>query len=179
MIVDSTYWKNDINTYINKLSKINTKKITGKTFFELEKYFFHTSYSIRKLHQSGKISDNLFKKNIVINYFQPLKHINKRNWWDIEGMYDFSNPKKCSIQLKYLLEQIIHSYTFTPVLSEDVKKVEFILFHSDKERNKKTYQIRIDEYIEILKEVSNNYPSTYQMEYDEKEDDYIIKIGEL
>ena len=71
MIIDSLYWKNDINTVINKLSKINYKKFTEKTSYELEKYFFITSYSIRKLYQSGKISDSLFKKDIVLYFYEP------------------------------------------------------------------------------------------------------------
>lgn len=183
MIIDSIYWKNDIKTIINKLSKINTKKFSDKTSFKLEQYFFKTSYSIRKLYQSGKISDSIFKKNIVLHYFQPLKHINRRSWWDIKDKYDLSKPNKCSISLKYLLEQFIHSYTFIPIYNFDdktksIKNIKFILFHSDKERNKKTYSITLSMYIDILKEVINNYPSSVEMTYDKKEDDYIIKVGD-
>lgn len=183
MIIDSVFWKNNINTVVNKLSKINTKKFTDKTSFELEKYFFITSYSIRKLYQSGKISDSLYKKNIVLYYYEPLKQINKKSWWDIENMYDLDKPIKCSIQLKYLLEQFIHSYTFAPRFNfndktKSIENIDCILFHSDKERNKKTYSITLNEYINILKEISNNYPSSMEMIYDKKEDDYILKVGD-
>lgn len=183
MIVDSISWKNDINTVINKLSKINTKKFTEKTSYELEKYFFITSYSIRKLYQSGKISDSLFKKDIVLYYYKPIKHINRISWWDIDELYDFETPIKCSIQLKYLLEQLIHSYTFTPIYNfndktESIQNIKCILFHSDKERNKKTYSMTLSQYIDILKEVSSNYPSSMKSRFDEKEDDYILEVGD-
>lgn len=183
MIVNSIYWKNEINTIINKLLKINSKKFTEKTSYQLEKYFFQTAYLIRKLYQSGKISDSLFKKDMVLYYYKPKKHINRINWWDIDELYDFRTSIKCSIQLKYLLEQLIHSYTFIPIYNFDdktecIQNIKCILFHSDKERNKKTYSITLSQYIDILKEVSSNYPSSMKQIFDEKEDDYILEIGD-
>lgn len=183
MIANSVYWKNEIKTIINKLSTINSKKFTNKTYYQIEKYFFQTAYLIRKLYQSGKISDSLFKKDIVLYYYEPIKHINRKSWWDIYELYDFEAPIKCSIQLKYLLEQFIHSYTFIPIYNYDdkmetIKSIKCILFHSDKERNKKTYLITVEHYIDILKEISFNYPLKMIMDYDEKEDDYILKVRE-
>lgn len=177
MIIDSLKWKNDILINAHKLRKINSKKITEKSFFELEKYFFNTAYAIRKLYQSEKISDSLFKKDIVLFYLTPLKHINKRTWWNIHEVYDLKKLIKCSIKLDFLLNQIIHSYTFMPIFDDKYKAINLILFHSDKERNSKTYAISLHSYIKILEEVSSNYPSSLKRVYDDKIDDYITEVG--
>ncbi len=176
MIFDSVFWKKDLKTTVNKLKKTNNKKITNKTFYELEKYFFTSAYVLRKLYQSEKIADSIFKQDIVLFYYKPLKHINLRNWWDLDELYDFNKPIKCSIKLDHLLNQIIHSYSFTPIFNKKGTKISSVLFHSDKLRNKKTYEIKLSSYIKILSEISEHYPSKVTMIYDKKKDDYIVKV---
>ncbi len=174
MIYDSVLWKNDLNTTSNKLKKLNKKKITDKTFYNLEKYFFYSAYALRKLHQSFKISDEVFKKDIVLYYYKPLKKINLRNCWDASELYNFDEPIKSSIQLSYMLNQIIHSYTFIPILNKKGTKIRSVLVHSDKLRNKKTYEIKLNDYIRILDKVSNHYPSEFHMGYNEKTEEYDV-----
>lgn len=176
MILESSFWKNDLKKNIQLLRKINTKKITDKTSFELEKIFFITAYIVRKLYQSGKLSNFIFKKNIILNCFQPIKNINRINWIFIDELYDLKNPQKCSRTLDYILNQLVHSYTFSYTFKENYKEIDMILFHSDKERNYNTYAIKLDEYIGILESVSNHDITSATMTYDEIENDYILLV---
>lgn len=176
MILESSFWKNDLKKNIRLLKKINTKKITEKTSFELEKIFFITAYIIRKLYQSGKLSNSMYKDDIVLNYYKPIKSINRMNWVFIDKLYDLKNPQKCSRTLDYILNQIVHSYTFSYTFTEDYRYIDMILFHSDKERNNNTYAIKLDKYIAILEAVSNHDITSSTMIYDENEKDYILIV---
>jgi len=169
MIIESHYWVKDIKKQLKRLSKINIKYLNEKTVFEIEKSFFYTAYAIRKLYQSNKITDDLFKQDIILNFYKPKKLIHKRNWWNVDELYDLNNANKCSVKLDYLTNQIIHSYTFLIIKKKNKYK---ILFHSDKNRNKLIYAISIKKYINLLKNIIELDITNIKFTFDKKSQDY-------
>ena len=95
------------------------------------------------------------------------------NWHRIDELYDFSTSNIEKISLKFICNQLIHSYVFMTSFNEN-SQLTGILFSSDRYRNKKLFSVDINDVIGILRKVGSNYPNSVTLIYDEKKKDYII-----
>ena len=84
--------------------------------------------------------------------------------------YDLKKGEDENIQIGYLLNQIIHSFSFIPVLNRDQKGLRGLLFNSDRSKNECLYHIEIRKIIDIIVYISNGSISSAK---------YIFENGEL
>lgn len=175
MIWESSYWKDDLLKTATKLErKKNQKRWTERTFVNFEKEIFISFYSIRKLIEAHKISGDLINTTInAKSYPSKGKAVTLINWHRIDELYDFSTAQEEKLPLKFVCNQLIHSYVFVPEFNEN-SQLAGILFTSDKYRNQKIFSVSIDDVIEILKKVGSNYPNCALSIYDNNKKDYII-----
>lgn len=75
----------------------------------------------------------------------------------------------------FIYNQFIHSYVF--VVDENSKGgFDGVFFTSDSNRNKRLYKITANIIIDIFQKIGKDYPSSIEARFDEKKQDYEMKL---
>ncbi len=175
MIWESCYWKEPLLEVAVKLSRWpRVKHWTEERLVQIEKDVFVSFYAIRKLLDSNKLSDTtrILQTNLY-SYKSLGKPVTLMNWHDVDELYNLSNRNCEKLKLRYLCNQIIHSYVFVPS-HNDYGGMGSFLFCSDRMRNEKIYEIEIEEMKRILRIVGKDYPSSASYKYNPTKKDYEI-----
>jgi hypothetical protein len=175
MIWESDHWKMPLLRLASKLARWSIpREWTERELVSIEKDIFIAFYSIRKLMDAKKLSDatELMPLNVAI---YPTKHkdVTFHNWDNIDSLYDLTASQTSQRDLRYICNQIIHSYVFVPDISED-GAFAGILFCSDRERNKKLYGVETNELISALCVVGKDYPAVGKYIFNPKQRDYDV-----
>src|SRR5690606_28668195 len=93
---------------------------------------------------------------------------------DVEKLYDLEAPKKRTVKLGFLINQIIHSYVMHMVESITPKGFHRVLVCSDFERNRQLFELEIEELLVAMQRVGTSYPSSIQYKHEEKTQDYSV-----
>ncbi len=176
MISESYYWKEFLLDCANRLENYSKlKDINSKDLVEIEKDIFIDFYSIRKLMDTTKIRDSTRDLKVNIGWSPNLKKVTMLNNHEIDELYDLNNVESETKNLRFLCNQFVHSYIFK-VLIEDNVGVSCFYFTSDRDKNKKIFFITVEDVINILTLVGNDYPSAMKSTRDSKSGDFLTKV---
>lgn len=184
MIYESHYWKTELIKLSNKL----TKRIPYKRFWTdaqngaFEKEIMIGFYIVRKLIESQKLPNRLVSTKISGRKFPnngTIVHLmNTHRFYD---HYDFDSGKTENFDLKFLINQIVHSYIFSPDFNINESNGEMTLsaihFCSDDQRNKWIYELSLTTVIELFKKIGNSHVTNSSMTFDENKKDYRVNQG--
>jgi hypothetical protein len=162
MISESYYWKNDLLKQAKFIeAKIAQKRYTIASWSRLEQSVLLGFYSIRKLIESKKLTDKVVGENLSVQFYESSKtdEINHMNWHQLDRHYALDKDTKRSFSLKYIANQLIHSYVLLPIWSEDEKHIQGIAFNSDKTKKKVLYIVDLKDVVKIFNIVGNDYPT--------------------
>ena len=153
MIVESSYWKEDIQRIADRLQKRSKqKRWPERSFYLVEKDVFIAFYGIRKLIEAKKLTQATEKMSIQLYTYPTTGYgVTRLNSHNIDRLFDLEKPQKQTRELKFICNQIIHSYVFTPALTED-NGLAGIMFSSERERNQSLYFMETDHLIKALKQ---------------------------
>lgn len=167
MIFDSYVWKKELKKELTQFKKfINTTKIQVEPpessifFLKIEKFFFVTSYIVRKLNESNKLSDELVSTNIsLIKYPRKNKNIilDFMNNHHTERFFDFKKKQKSNLPCLVVCNYLIHSFIFDPIFDDKDWKVVGIQVTSDRSKSEALYYVSLEEYLSFLEEVINDH----------------------
>lgn len=120
MIFESHYWKKDLLKLVRKLSKRKLLLIWEESdFAEFEKEIMFGFYAIRKLADAQKLSSSTISNKIegrkIPNNGNNVHLMNNHRYWEF---YDFNKARIEKLDIKFLLNQIVHSYVFCPYFDE-------------------------------------------------------------
>lgn len=177
MILESSYWKNDILKISNNLEKrYNQKRWSERSFFVLEKEVFIGFYIIRKLIESNKISNSLKKKRIIIKEY-PIgdKKTNVMNRHEFAELYRLYEGIDTSLSIEDLCNQFIHSFVFAPFVPSGTSLVGFY-FCSDRQKDKGLFYITLVNVVEIMRSIGENHPSTMKVKFNYKKNEYETSV---
>jgi len=179
MIFDSELWKRDLVSTSKKLVKLTAYSIWNETdYFRFEKLIMVAFYSIRKLRESGKLSNSTTSSKIAIKQFPSKgKVVHFYNAHNYLEYYDFSNPSIVKKDLAYFSNQIIHSYVFSPSFDYNdhgEQSLKGVHFNSDDNRNLCLYEMDVESLIESFNTAGKDYPAYAEYNYDERKQDYRI-----
>jgi hypothetical protein len=154
MIFESKYWKDDLLRKAVALEKRkNQKRWSDSSFARLEQDVMIGFYSIRKLVDAKKVADAFCKRKIEIIAYpwtgRPVTFLNRHDFWEL---YQLDRPTVKMRKLRFLCNQIIHSFVYE-INFDDDNKFAGISFSSDLERNKWLYSIEIDRIIGIFRSI--------------------------
>ena len=97
MITDSYVWKRELKKELRIFSKFSATTDFAdeiidmdRIFLKIEKFFFVSSFIIRKLHESHKLSDELISINISLEKFQR-KEENIDEHYDLINRFEIKN----------------------------------------------------------------------------------------
>lgn len=163
MIHESSYWKNDLLKLASRLERrLIQTRWAANNIYTLEKEIFIGFYSIRKLIESKKVSDNLSSKKYSIHEFPYRGNPTSFMTHFEDSEYDLSKAKTTEISISTLCNQFIHSHHFLPFLTNSKKLIGFF-FCSDHKRTTGLYLITLFDVVDIYRSVGNNYPHTIHL----------------
>ncbi|MBN2380733.1 hypothetical protein JXM67_13120 [candidate division WOR-3 bacterium] len=161
MIWESSYWKDSLLKSARKLRRMSRRKSPAeKILVDFEREVFISFYTVRKLIEAKKLSGRIAELKINANSY-PVKgkDVTLLNWHRVDELYNFESAIQVELDVKFVCNQIIHSYVFVSVFDEQ-GRLAAILFSSDRKRNFCIYKIELPRIIEFLIAVGSDYPSS-------------------
>ncbi len=178
MIYDSYYWKNNLGKLATKLRKYSNRWNPGETLLaHFEQTIMLGFYSVRKLVESHKLSENIIGQQIELTAYPWAGNTNVtlRNWEEINELYDLRPTTVCR-DLVFLCNQIIHSYVFLPILEEDGHGISGILFSSDRHRHQFLYQLDLERVIRLYRQIAKDDPNHFSWTFNPERQDYDYRL---
>src|SRR5665811_2181707 len=86
---------------------------------KLERFVFWVAFTVRKLSEASKLSDELESEPVVIDRYQRNNTdgcYDNLNWFKIETFYRLGTSEELTIAPIWLCHQLIHSFVFLPAL---------------------------------------------------------------
>lgn len=179
MICESYYWREELLRIASSLKKKN--KIidwTASMNAEFEMEIMIGFYIIRKLIEANKLTNKLISTNIKgYKYPSNGKVMTFMNNHRFHEFYDMNNRASNKFDMRFLINQFVHSYIFYPLLEIDKsdncdsldtnisddeyskqfsrkeKSIVGILFNSDENRSEHLYEIRLNKIYCLFEEV--------------------------
>jgi len=156
LIFESAPWKDECLKIAGKLSKrYNQKKWSERSFFTLEKEVFFGLFTLRKLMESNKVSDDIKNRKVELAvYFTGDKSVTLLNQHRFSELYDLYAGEKETITYWNICNQFVHSSIFAPFTPVGKSLVGFYIA-SDWVKKKKLYYIQLKILIEMPESVGN------------------------
>lgn len=178
MIWESSYWKSDLLRVAKTLkARSRQRKWPERSLVNIEKEVFYAFYGIRKLIEARKLCDAVANRVCPARSYRSLgKPVTYFNWHRIDELFDLSHPRSKHLKLRYICNQIIHSYVFSTEHGEE-GGLAAILFCSDRHRHKELYRLEISEVTKVLNEVGSDYPNKMAAHFDPGKKDYTIGLA--
>lgn len=173
-MIESRYWKDDLVKYANSFKPVKKPAYySEKKQVNFEKDVIVSLFMVRKLGDSLKLSSKTLKSSFTVFSSPCIKEVHKMNFWDIGGLYDLQNETKCSKNMQFISNQLIHGDAIFAYRDES-KNWDGIYTCSDFEKNKRIYRIPVSTIVKILETAADDYPSKVEYVYSSKKQDYIV-----
>ena len=178
MIWQSSYWKKDLLKIADILEKrTNQKKWFDASNANAEKEIMISAFMIRKLFESRKIDSAIENKLIKITKYKANgKKISVLRRLSPERYFDMEKAISSTISVKDIYNNIIHSYVFQLLFID--KEFKYFCIASDRNRFRFMFEIKVIDYINILKEIGNYWPKSELWVYDDEKEDYVVTYKE-
>ncbi len=179
MIWESCYWKDPLIEMASRFVTLkNVDEITEDQIVQIEKDVFIGFYTIRKLIESiTKLTDKARNLTVEVTWFPNVKKVNRMNWHHIEKHYDLEDYHREKRDIRFICNQLIHSYVFT-IMENEKGGLYAILFNSENVKDKRLYMLEIDEVIKIFQLIGNDYPSNTKSVLNSETGEYDIIFSE-
>jgi hypothetical protein len=152
--------------------------VTERRSYLIEHKVLMAAYAMRKLHEAQKLSTKFSDRSVRCRAFPPSsERLTLSNNHKLDELYDFGNPEERTVGARDVLNLIVHSLAFGEMLREDMT-VEGFLVTSDRRRGEFLLLVGMAEFVDLMREVGNDYPSTGIRVYDPEKDDYEVWQGD-
>jgi hypothetical protein len=155
MIHESYYWKKELYKSFLTIAKCrHLKRATEQSEVNVEKALMIGVYIIRKLDDAQKIPPDLLKRREELEFFVSQGTlVDHLNWHKIEKHYDFSKIKKGNKDWRFIINQIIHSFSLF-FSSDDSGKLDGFLFNSDQTKKAALFFLPLKSLLTMLLTIS-------------------------
>lgn len=176
MIHESRYWKDNLLKQAQILRRRkNQRRWPESSFAHVEQSVMLGFYSIRKLLEAGKLSDDVANRSVRVTAHswkgEAVTRLNRSEYWEL---YDLEHSRIIPRSLAFLCHQIVHSYIFMTSFDES-NSFDGILVTSDRERHQMLYSLRADQIIELFEQVGKDYPNETAFSFDPRIQDYKVR----
>ncbi len=161
MIKQTKYWINDLTNNIKVISSCIEKKIpfaneeSNEILLDLEKRIMISCYILRKLNESKKITNDLYKTEVKLDFHSKKSKV-PIEFDSFTELYNMENSEVTNKYFSFIANQIIHSYCFEISQYFD-ETISGFYFNSDRSSKKGIYYVRIDDFFEALTDVARVY----------------------
>ena len=160
MISDSQVWRielwrelRDLRRRLARAENSNRSDARERAGFRLEMFVFNSAFVVRKLIEAHKLSDEFESMRLPVQRCGRVNlgtKIDFMNWDHIDRFYDLEDPSSERLLPRELCNLLIHSFVFLTGLTEDMRRYKFILFNSDRTKNKALYIMDLDTYFKFI-----------------------------
>ncbi|MGA5467600.1 hypothetical protein ACPCUK_01995 [Streptomyces arboris] len=170
MISDSIPWRGELLATAERLEKRKTqRRWTDRTAFLIERDVMVGAYSVRRLKESFKISNDLATRKFPVEVHQlsgPIPDVhNSHRFWDL---YDLESSENTELSLIEICNQIIHSWIWGFSSNEDSFGLSGIFVSSDRKKKSCLHFLPIDTLINLFRSVGEEEIYFIEMRRDEK-----------
>lgn len=159
MIWESYHWKEPLLKERKYLSQFRASPNTKEsTFAGIEKRIFISFYAIRKLIEADKLTTSHLSLKWEIAKYPNKELVDIMNWHKIDQKYDLSKETYENRDLRWICNQIIHSFVFILVF-RDSGAFDGTFVSSDRNKNKCVYFFSRKLILTLLDLVGNDYPA--------------------
>ena len=206
MIHESYYWRKELL----KISKSLKKRIQYKKewndskYAKFEKEIMFGFYIVRKLLEANKLTSDFSSLRLECKVYPSNgKQITLMNNHRFDENYDLENPTIEKRELRFFINQFVHSYIFSPIISvvdKDVeekmadenltedeiieiydntdKELSGVFFNSDNNKNESLFEIQIGTIRKLFKKVGKCNITRVELKYNERKGDYTsVRFG--
>ena len=154
MIWESHPWKQGLAQTANYFEKLQAgTTITKKQQVAIEKHTFLGFYSIRKLMDARKLSDQIKDRRVSVVIYPPTgikaHHLNLHK---VDRIFNLDNPRKESWDLRRICNQFIHSYVFQ-IVECDRGYFHSLMVASDHQRAEGLLGLNVHVLIQLFRAV--------------------------
>jgi hypothetical protein len=178
MIWESWYWRTDLKKFADSLRwRQNQIRWPDPSLARCEQTIMVGFFYVRKLIESRKLSRDFADRQVKATSYPTMgKHIHLLNFRrDVDKLFNLDAPKQTSIKVEDLANQLIHSYVFYLLMTEE-GGLDGILVASDRIRNKELLQVSSVEIIKIFDlAAKGEVDKAISMRYDDKKQDYVVR----
>ena len=173
MIWESGFWKEELQRQAEALKlRRRQKRWPQASFAKVELCLMHGFFSIRRLLESRKLSDETASANFNVTKIPARgKAVHHFNWHHLEGLYDFSAASETRIGLRDLCNHFVHSYVFQ--LAFDEQGLDRVFVTCEFKRRSHLYVVGIDQIIRLFEKVGQDYPSELDGKYDPRQGEWM------
>ncbi|UOG32797.1 hypothetical protein [Leptospira noguchii] len=152
MINESYYWKKELYKIYRRIAiLIASKEKKEESYYIIEKGIFLASYIIRKLREGRKFPKEIFERRIPLTRFNRKEDSNIElfNNHRFDELYNLENSYKHEVNYEYLVNQIIHSFSFS-ILVDEFGSLNGFLINSDRSKNSTLYLVLIEQFLFLI-----------------------------
>jgi hypothetical protein len=155
MIHESYFWKKELyNSFLTIAKFRHLKRVNEQSQVNVEKAIMIGAYVIRKLDDAQKIPPDFMLRQEKLNFSESkgtvVDHI---NWHKIDSHYDLSKSIKVEKDWRFIINQMIHSFSF--FFSEDESgRLNGFFFNSDSSKKKGLFFIPLEVILTMFISVS-------------------------
>ncbi len=175
MIWESKYWKADLLKQAAELRRRTTQRRWPEASnARCEQAVMLGFYSIRKLMDSGKLTDAVANSTVSAKSIPckvPVVHL--LNAHRVDEIYDWERPKRQPLRLRFLCNQVIHSYVFF-LIFDDEHRLSGFGVSSDKDRCQRAITVPVAEVIRLFIQVGHDHIASARYRFDESKGDYTV-----
>ena len=155
MINECYYWKKELYNSFLTISKFrHLKRTTTQSFVNVEKALMIGAFIIRKLNDAEKIPPDFLERKVKLDFSKSKGTIvDHMNWHKIETHYDFDKISKTEKDWKFIINQIIHSFTLFFSYDES-NKLDGFFINSDVTKREALFFLSIKDLLIFFLTVS-------------------------
>ncbi|MBD3349499.1 MAG: hypothetical protein GF400_09955 [Candidatus Eisenbacteria bacterium] len=178
VIWESSYWKRELFYMARDLRRrMEQKRWQSASLARIELHVMLGFYMIRKMIEARKISDEIPAREMRVALHPPTgTRVTYQNAHKISRLYDMGTVTHEIQTVRYVCNQIVHSFVFVPLLREHAGW-DGVLFASDRQRQQGAYYLSSEDIIDLFEKVAFNDPADYSWTIDEETGQEIIKVG--
>jgi hypothetical protein len=139
------------------LSAWGNKSHTERGYFLIEKHAFLSAFIVRKLFDNHKVTDAVRARSVEVRFFPAEKNV-IRGISSVIGksfldeVYDVDTSEAGSLDVRGLVNQIIHSFFFVVVPSDTDET--YLFFNSDRTKENFVVELPLARYVQILTSIA-------------------------
>lgn len=172
-MINNKFWREDLSNIIKELSQYSKKeykRYMPKAEHIINRSFLYSAIIIRKAIENEKDAKSYVEKrgdatqilktlyhNVPVVAYDFLPDSAFRNRKCYPDYYDMENAEIIDLELVKVCNQIIHSYRWALLYESGFTGVYGALFASDKYKDKRIFLLSIENWINAIQFVIDNY----------------------
>lgn len=155
MIQESYFWKKELyNSFLTIAKFRHLKRPTVLSQVKVEKAIMIGAYMIRKLDEAQKIPPDFLTKKVKMEFSESKGNIiDHMNWHRIDSHYNFEKKTKTEKDWRFIINQIIHSFSFFYSFDSSDKLCGFLI-NSDKTKKQALFFLPLETLLTIFLTIS-------------------------